>query len=799
MAQLPRYKRESIQYKGMPSLTTAATQQQLASNERLNKFLGEATQYFQAEAIDYATDKAIEDAIRNPITAEQLEQARQTGGNPIERYLQGGTKYNEAITKTLGQQVAGEMDLELQRSQNAVLEDVRLGKIENSEEMLAKLTAPIQAQVEFFSTVDPEMARAYGANAAATARNKFLQGETIFGELKEKSAFLNAKESIQNAINDYDTYLLENPDASVAAKQLYKETKLQITTDTSLSMSRKQLELSEDLINELSKVEDEYVAKAIASEYKGETIDEVLKSLPEAKGSNADYFKGKNILQQNQLASRISNYLDIENSGLAAIKQQVTRNINDAKGFIENGQLIDPNLADSINNNIDKDSVQYQDWLIIQGISDNMSLWNNTSMSVLTDTYDMMNANRADINVIQPRSEQITQNALGSYIKNLQTSLKNDMVGTILSRSGKQSRLNFNDPAELSSQTQERRAVLDQYGPLYGLTKPQYAENIMTKEETSAFLGQYMAGTAQTKVQMLANLDAGFGDNSSQAMLQLTKEGLPITAELSSFFQDPRMTEQFMSYDMPEEQDRLKKYAKQSDTSYQKIQAEVRLKLEEFEDVVMNNNKFNTGPAIAKLDSMVNALSYHAISIMSGQNKDAEDAVEMAANTILNSFELTDNYFVPNKYNGRPVSTDEVINKANLIKDFYLSDFDPVPYPSTIPGVTDEMLAEALNENLAENGRWANTADGSGLVYGTVFSDGSFAPIKNKNGDELRFNFNDVTYTLPNTDIELINQSRGIVSPTMYYDESGAPVRVYGSSRVTKKAVKERKLKSRNQ
>ena len=71
MAQLPKYKPSTTEYAGMRSLTSAAAQQQVATNERLNKFLGEATKYFQAEAVDYATDKAIEDAIRNPITGEQ--------------------------------------------------------------------------------------------------------------------------------------------------------------------------------------------------------------------------------------------------------------------------------------------------------------------------------------------------------------------------------------------------------------------------------------------------------------------------------------------------------------------------------------------------------------------------------------------------------------------------------------------------------------------------------------------------------------------------------------------------------
>ena len=52
---------------------------------------------------------------------------------------------------------------------------------------------------------------------------------------------------------------------------------------------------------------------------------------------------------------------------------------------------------------------------------------------------------------------------------------------------------------------------------------------------------------------------------------------------------------------------------------------------------------------------------------------------------------------------------------------------------------------------------------------------------------------------MPNTGVDLIPQSTGIVEPTTYYEESGAPVRVYGSSRATSKIVNERRLKSRGQ
>ena len=54
-----------------------------------------------------------------------------------------------------------------------------------------------------------------------------------------------------------------------------------------------------------------------------------------------------------------------------------------------------------------------------------------------------------------------------------------------------------------------------------------------------------------------------------------------------------------------------------------------------------------------------------------------------------------------------------------------------------------------------KNGKWVNKADGSGLIYGIVFPDNSFAPVYNESGDALEFDFNDDSFTLPGTDIEM--------------------------------------------
>jgi hypothetical protein len=132
-------------------------------------------------------------------------------------------------------------------------------------------------------------------------------------------------------------------------------------------------------------------------------------------------------------------------------------------------------------------------------------------------------------------------------------------------------------------------------------------------------------------------------------------------------------------------------------------------------------------------------------------------AEKNAYNLINNSFEIQDTFFVPLVYNGKSIksSADFIVEKANLIKDFYVEDFGAVAFESVDEDVTDIELNEAMKDQLKNFGEWRNTADGTGLIYGIVFNDGSFGPVKNQQGEYLSFTFDDTSLTIPGTDKDM--------------------------------------------
>ena len=94
-----------------------------------------------------------------------------------------------------------------------------------------------------------------------------------------------------------------------------------------------------------------------------------------------------------------------------------------------------------------------------------------------------------------------------------------------------------------------------------------------------------------------------------------------------------------------------------------------------------------------------------------------------------------------------------VAKKANVIKDHYLEAFNMETFRSTNTDIPEEELNSSMIEQAKKNGVWLNTADGNGLVFAIKFFDGTFGLVQNKEGELLRFDFDDDSYELPGTDI----------------------------------------------
>jgi len=256
----------------------------------------------------------------------------------------------------------------------------------------------------------------------------------------------------------------------------------------------------------------------------------------------------------------------------------------------------------------------------------------------------------------------------------------------------------------------------------------------------------------------LEKLQKDYGEYYSNALNQLSKDGLPFSAEFSSYLGNKTIAKKLISFDTEEKQKVLKQFAKDKGINVQTdINESLQEKIKDFEKNIMIGNQYNTSIAAEKLSKMKNTLSYYALNeILTGKNKD--QAINNAANLILDNYEIADTYFIPKIYNGERLgknNIDKIQEKAALIKDFYLNDFKPVLVKSKDPKAPIQDLIDELDYQMKNNGLWVNTEDGKGIVFGIKLRDGSIGLIENANGENLRIDFNDTSYKIPTADIEI--------------------------------------------
>ena len=752
MGKLKQYQESGVQFSGMPQLSTAPIQESLAANERLNRFLASAGETFAKKANVYASEQAIKDAITNPVTKEQIDQARQTGDNPIEKFLTGGTTYNDAIKDLLSQQIAGELRLELDQASADILEQVRLGKITNQSQALQKLQEPISAHVEFLSGINPKIAEGYGAQATASARNYLNQADTLIRNQEEEKRVFNAESMKVNVERDYQNFLLANPNATLEQKQQYKEVIQKMARDMSFSGTRQQEKLAQQLADGLQFIDDGHHAKAIAQKYRGKSILEVLNALPKDKSSEASYYMQST--DKDRFAKLINNELSYINSEIAARDKIARRQLSSIqKNYLDKGVRIPPNMIKTMYGLVEpgSDLMDEIDFMVKQ--STQVEQLNKTSLPELAAERDELLARQIDPNKDLTIEESQRLDILEPYIKNMAVALKNDPVGLMGKRDGNFEELDLNDP-DLANKVLARKSLVERNASKYGINDLDKDTMIFTKNEVDAFVNTYMRANGQTRVAMLQVLDQQFGEDNSAALVQLIQGGLPTTAELSSYFNNPTLTERFLSFDEKEEQDRLKTVAQELGTSYTKVREEVANQVAEFRNVVMLQNPFNKSLATQKMDNINDALTYLTISEMQS-GKSLSNAVKDATSTLNDSFQLKDTYYVPTLYNGNPIDPDDIIAKAERIKDIHLADFNAVPFGSFMDIADEKERDLEFRTQMVENGKWQNTADGTGLIYGITMADGSFGPIQNANGNFLTFKFDDDKMVVPFTNIDI--------------------------------------------
>ncbi len=291
---------------------------------------------------------------------------------------------------------------------------------------------------------------------------------------------------------------------------------------------------------------------------------------------------------------------------------------------------------------------------------------------------------------------------------------------------------------------------------------PESQHRFMTNEQATGFVNSYIAlaekGNQQDMQTLMLSLGNDYGIYESKVIAQLKTSGLPEGAEIALSLGNSELAVEALALDTKQEKDSLKDFLERSQGNvvnkikFNDIKIMISEEMKDFEAILRKNVPLDSSGTLPEIDKLMEFLTYAAINRMYGKDMNAENAAESAANTFMQNFHLEDTYFIPKIYDGQDISAsvDGIIDKANVLKDYYLPEFNAVAFKSATER-DEALLTNKMKSQMQTNGQWRNTPDGEGLVFGIVLANGSFAPVVNEKGEELAFKFNDTTYTIPGT------------------------------------------------
>jgi len=287
-----------------------------------------------------------------------------------------------------------------------------------------------------------------------------------------------------------------------------------------------------------------------------------------------------------------------------------------------------------------------------------------------------------------------------------------------------------------------------------------FSDNIkvLPKGTAVAIVQDYNNRKPQEKIAYLQSLENQYGDNYGKVLTQLSENELPITAKLVSYLNDENFAIQATSVDNKEERKRLDQFLKDSDKiTKDQLRKDVATELSKFQEVIVKSNPFNTEKALKEISDIQDVVTYIAANkIFAG--KDPSKAVKEATGYITENFDIKDTYFIPKIYNNQRLSDSQrqhIETKANIIKEKFIDQLDIAPFGSSDPKVTSDELNKAIKVQIQKNGMWVNTADGNGIVLSVTLADGTIALIENKKGELIKMNFDDSSFKIPTTNLNI--------------------------------------------
>lgn len=160
MAELTKYQQTGRVFADVPQLDFANVRESFKKSASMSAGLDRLSEYAFKEAGESAQKQAMQAAIDNPITLEQLKEAEKSGitAEDLVKATGGGKIWQETMRKFQAEQLRGQLEVQANTEALSIKQMVDLGQLTSPGEIKAKFTALQTGMVKPLVGLDPESA-----------------------------------------------------------------------------------------------------------------------------------------------------------------------------------------------------------------------------------------------------------------------------------------------------------------------------------------------------------------------------------------------------------------------------------------------------------------------------------------------------------------------------------------------------------------------------------------------------------------------------------------------------------------
>ena len=521
MAKIPLYRpdRQESGIKPASVLSTPQFGEAINMERSISEGLDTIQKFAYEEGERGVKKQAAEYTVANPLSIEQLEEAKVSGINPIEQAVNGGMVWNDAVTKLYAQQGSAELTNQSLKHFESVYAKVQDGILTDADEIQNALEAPIGAYRDVLSKIDPEVANKFYAAMITNGGSYYRKSLGTLRTSEQKRQDLIGNETYKGLVRQWQTDLDSDISPELLMVKFYQDVQ---TAQNLFTGASNETTLKNSVLSEFSTALYEHMSDKLVETYaSSEEAYEAMKS--DDLGAYSGVWKTMLPNQKKDLQALVKSNFKYKDERESKKLTEITASSKKIGDELLNNEEPTAYADKILKLTIEADKLSGNRQLEAKAKIANLAA---AQMVVKYSKGSDIAALKRDYNIMKndPTVPQALVDAMGEYVKNSESAFKQDPVEFELKRTK-------GVPGSIVYDEETQSLTISQFDDQINTINnaANKTESMLSNTQVSAITEQLTSPDAlnsKTRIELAQSIIAQFGDKAGDVFRQIAPSDL---------------------------------------------------------------------------------------------------------------------------------------------------------------------------------------------------------------------------------------------------------------------------------